>query len=243
MSTDCRNCPLRKLPVFDDMSDSELKFMQAFKADELSIGPGTAVLVEGARSPQLYTVLEGLAIRFKTLDDGRRQIINFVMPGDFLGLQAAVAGRMSHSVESVTDMKLCVFPRGDFFKVFENHPSRAYDITWVAATEEHFLGEALTTIGQRSAIERIAWGLLQIWMRAKELDLIENDELNFPFRQQDLADTLGLSLVHTNKTLAKLRERGFLTWSNQRLALHDVKALEKLAVVKIEDFKRRRPLL
>ena len=113
----------------------------------------------------------------------------------------------------------------------------------MAATEEHFLGEALTTIGQRSAIERIAWGLLSIWERAMQLDLLEDGELVFPFRQQDLADTLGLSLVHTNKTLAKLRERGFLSWNSNRLVLHDIPALEKLALVKIQDFKRQRPLL
>ena len=243
MATNCRNCPLRELSIFDDMTESELEFMNGFKRDELSVKPGTPILVENARSPQLYTVLEGLAIRFKTLEDGRRQIINFVMPGDFLGLQATVAGKMSHSVEAVTNMKLCVFPRADFFKIYENHPSRAFDVTWMAATEEHCLGEALTSIGQRSAIERIAWGLLQIWMRAKQLNLLEDGALNFPFRQQDLADTLGLSLVHTNKTLAKLRERGFLSWTNQKLELHDIDALEKLAVVKIEDFERQRPLL
>nr|WP_254695943.1 Crp/Fnr family transcriptional regulator [Palleronia sp. THAF1] len=225
------------------MSEDELSFMESFKRDELSIGPGTPILMENARSAQMFTVLEGLAIRFKTLDDGRRQIINFVMPGDFIGLQAAVADEMGHSVEAVTDMTLCVFERAELFSIFQNHPSRAYDITWLGATEEHFLGEALTSIGQRSAIERIAWGLLNIWMRAIQLDLLQDGELLFPFRQQDLADTLGLSLVHTNKTLAKLRERGLLSWSSNRLALHDVPALEKLAVVSIEDFKRHRPLM
>ncbi len=243
MAVDCADCPLRPLDCFDDMSADEVAFMQRFKMGELNIGPGTPILVEGAKSPQLFTVLSGMGLRYKTLEDGRRQVINIVMPGDFLGLQAAVNGEMGHSVEATTEMTLCVFKRSEFWSVFKNHPDRAYDITWIAATEEHFLGEALSSIGQRSAIERIAWGLLHVWERARQLDLIRNDMLDFPFRQQDLADTLGLSLVHTNKTLAKLRERGLATWIDSKLRIHDRPGLERLAVVDGMKTNRSRPLL
>ncbi len=243
MAVDCTECPLRELDCFDEMSSSEVAFMSEFKKGELNVGPGTPVLVEGARSPQLFTVLRGMGLRYKTLEDGRRQVINIVMPGDFLGLQAAVDGEMGHSVEATTEMTLCVFKRSEIWTLFKNHPDRAYDITWLAATEEHFLGEAMTSIGQRSAIERIAWGFLQIWERARQLDLIENETMEFPFRQQDLADTLGLSLVHTNKTLAKLRERGLLTWIDGRLRIRDHAALQRLAVVSHGPIHPSRPLL
>lgn len=243
MSFDCRNCPLRSLEVFEDFSEDEVAFMHKFKAGELEVGPGTPILVEGARSPQLFTVLSGLGMRYKTLEDGRRQVINFVMPGDFLGLQAAVGGEMGHSVEAATDMRLCVFRRSDIWTLFRNHPDRAYDITWIAATEEHFLGESLASIGQRSAIERIAWGLVQIWERARELGLLKNETLLFPFRQQDLADALGLSLVHTNKTLAKLKERNLVTWTERRLRVLDVDALERMALMDRSSVHRKRPLM
>lgn len=243
MAVDCRDCPLRQLDFFDDMSANEVAFMSDFKKGELNVGPGSPILIEGAKSPQLFTVLSGMGVRYKTLEDGRRQIINIVMPGDFIGLQAAVDGEMGHSVEAATEMTLCVFKRSEIWSLFKNHPDRAYDITWIAATEEHFLGEALSSVGQRSAIERIAWGLLQIWDRAYRLDLIRNDTLDFPFRQQDLADTLGLSLVHTNKTLAKLRERGMASWTDQRLRIHDRRALERLALVGGMPTHRSRPLM
>ena len=229
MSTDCLHCPLRDLDIFEDLTSSEVAFMREFKSGELEVGPGAPILLEGARSPQLFTVLSGMGLRYKTLEDGRRQVVNFVMPGDFLGLQAALGGEMGHSVEATTDMRLCVFRRADIWTLFGSHPDRAYDITWLAATEEHFLGEALATVGQRSAIERIAWGLVHIWERTKRLGLLKNRSLDFPFRQQDLADALGLSLVHTNKTLAKLRERGLVVWADQRLFIQDLDALERIA--------------
>lgn len=243
MSVDCARCPLRALDCFDAMSASDVAFMQRFKAGELRVGPGTPVLIEGARSPQLFTVLSGLGLRHKTLEDGRRQVLNFVMPGDFLGLQAAVDGEMGHSVEAATEMTLCVFERSKFWGVFKDNPNRAYDITWIAATEEHFLGDVVTSLGQRSAIERIAWGLLTIWGRARQLDLLRNGTLDFPFRQQDLADALGLSLVHTNKTLAKLRERELVSWIDHRLCLHDTGALARLAMLSEVPERPHRPLM
>ncbi len=243
MPVDCRQCPLRGLDCFDDMTAAEVDFMSRFKVGELHVNPGTPILVEGTRSPQLFTVLSGLGIRFKTLPDGRRQVINLVMPGDLLGLQAALTGEMGHSVDATTAMTLCVFKRSELFSLFKSHPNRAYDITWIAATEEHFLGEALASVGQRSAIERVAWGLLQIWERARQLNMIRNGALDFPFPQKDIADTLGLSLVHTNKTLAKLRERGLATWVDRRIHIHDKSGLERLALVTSEEMRRRRPLM
>ncbi len=243
MSVDCLHCPLRKLACFHEMSESDVEFMRRFKSGELTVGPGTPILIEGARSPQLFTVLSGLGLRYKTLEDGRRQVLNFAMPGDFLGLQAAVDGEMSHSIEATTEMTLCVFKRSEIWSLFKHRPNRAFDITWIAAGEEHFLSEALTSIGQRSAIERIAWGLLLIWERARQLRLLDNGTLHFPYRQQDLADALGLSLVHTNKTLAKLRERDLVSWVDHRLRIRDTRALARLALAPEPPAPDPRPLM
>ena len=158
MTTQCRNCPLHRKDLFKTMTPEELSFMEKFKVGELSVDPGTPILMEGSNAPQMYTALSGLGIRDTTLKNGERQVINFVFPGDFIGLQAGVLGEMSHSVEARTHMRLCVFDRSGFWHFLRAHPSRAYDITWLAAVEEHFLGETLATVGQRSATEAICLG-------------------------------------------------------------------------------------
>ena len=107
----CTQCPLRSAPMLRDFSAEELAFMLSFKSGELSVAAGTTVLMEGTTSPHLYTVLSGWGIRYKALADGRRQILNFVLPADFIGLQAAILDEMQHSVEALTDVVLCVFPR------------------------------------------------------------------------------------------------------------------------------------
>lgn len=242
MVTQCKACPLRKNEIFQKMTPDEVAKTQRFKSGELAVDAGTPILLEGSNAPQIYTALRGMGLRYKSLPDGQRQVVNFIFPGDFIGLQAGLIGEMGHSVEASTHMTLCVFDRKDFYEFFRTSTSRAFDITWLAASEEHFLGEALMTVGQRSAIAGVAWALLQLFRRGDARGMVQNDTMPLPFRQQDLADALGLSLVHTNKTLARLRERQLASWSDKQLTVHDMDALADVANMELEPL-RARPLI
>lgn len=242
MTTDCLNCPLRRNSAFLAFTDTELAFMRGFKAGELTVGPQTTILFQGAASPQLFTALAGWGLRYKLLPDGGRQVINFVMPGDLVGLQAGLLGEMQHSVDAVTDMTLCVFSRSDLWSLFKSCPERAYDLTWLAAREEHFLGDMLATIGRRSGTERVAWGLLSLFRRAEARQLVRNGAMPMPFRQQDIADACGLSLVHTNKTLSILRSQGLIELLDGALRLTDRKGLQALSNME-EPIEPQRPLI
>ena len=178
MRVNCAACPLRPKPRFIEMTREEVLFMQDFKIGELDVERGTVVLLEGSNSPQLFTVFRGMGLRYKTLADGRRQVLNFVFPGDFLGLQAGLMQEMKHSVEASTKMTLCVFDRKALWKLFREHPSRAYDLTWIAAEAEHFLGDALATVGQKGAEARIAWALVRIFTQCEALDLTTGHNLS-----------------------------------------------------------------
>lgn len=187
------------------------------------------IVSEGAKSPHLFTVLEGAAIRFKMLEDGRRQVIGFVLPGDFVGLQSAVMEEMHHSVVAMTKMHLCVFNRSDIYQLYREQPRLGFDISWLAAREEHFLGDHLITVGRRSAIERVAFGICALHNRALEVGMASERSMDMPFTQQDIADALGLSLVHTNKTLARLRKMQVVSWQSRRLDIHDPDKLREIA--------------
>lgn len=238
----CRACPLRKLRIFSPFTEEELAFMERFKVAERHVERGTTLLLEGRSSPELYTVLKGQGIRYTTLENGRRQVINFLFPGDFAGLQAGITGEMRHSVEASSPMVLCVFDRARLWELFRDQPERAYDLTWISAVQEHFLGETIATLGQRDALQRVAWALLRMHERLAALDLVENGSVPLPFRQHDLADALGLSLVHTNKTIRKLREAGLANWADGRLSVPDRRLLAKMAMVDPEKVETR-PLM
>ncbi|MGJ5617793.1 Crp/Fnr family transcriptional regulator [Sulfitobacter sp. MF3-043] len=239
MATKCRYCPLQRKELFVRMSKDDLEFMQKFKAGELTVEPGTPILMEGSNAPQLFTALSGMGIRDKMLENGERQVLNFVFPGDFIGLQAGILGKMGHSVEARTHMRLCVFNRSEFWQFFKSNPARAFDITWLAAIEEHFLGETLASVGQRTAIQAIAWALVKIFQRGDALGMVTNNQMELPYTQRDLADALGLSLVHTNKTLGKLKDRQLASWSDRMLQINDVKSLADIAIMSLEKAPQR----
>jgi CRP/FNR family transcriptional regulator, anaerobic regulatory protein len=242
MPIPCDQCPLRRHDYFVPMTDDELAFMRRFKVGELAVEAGTTILMEGSNSPQVFTVLSGMGTRYKTLEDGSRQVINFLFPGDFIGLQAGIMGEMKHSVEASTNTVLCVFNRADLWNMFKAQPARAYDLTWIAAVEEHFLGETLTALGQRTAGQRIAWALLRIHHRLRAVGLERAGVVPLAFRQQDLADALGLSLVHTNKTLMHLRKVGLARWSDGQLEIQDRGKLADYAGSAPEPLEKR-PLM
>lgn len=208
----CEKCPLRALEHFRDFTSEELKFVSSFKKGELVAEPGSIILAEGAHSAHLFTLLQGWAFRYKTLEDGRRQILNYLLPGDLVGLQGSIIGEMQHSIEALSAVTLCVFQRDQLPTLFQNHPGLAFDITWLASREERMLDENLLSVGRRSALERAAYLLAFLHQRAEAVGMKKNAPLIIPISQQHVADTLGLSIVHTNKTLKKLSERKLIRW-------------------------------
>lgn len=242
MTIACENCPLRAKDAFVPMRADEISFMQRLKVGELTIDAGAPILMEGSNSPQLFTALSGMGLRYKYLPNGRRQVVNLIFPGDFIGLQAGVMGEMGHSVSATTQMTLCVFDRAALWTLFKEQPDRAYAITWLAAVEEHFLGDTLATVGQRDAMQSLAWALVKVFQRGEDLGMTSGNTMPFPFRQQDMADALGLSLVHTNKTLAALRKRQLAHWQDGTLLIPDLAALAEVGMV--DDLApKQRPLI
>lgn len=226
--TPCSGCPLRKLSIFREFEPEELEFVSTFKRGELSVERGSTVLLEGSSSPHLYTVLSGWAFRYKLMEDGRRQILNYVLPGDLIGLQAGLLGEMEHSVEALSPLVLCVFERSQLRELYSNFPGLAFDVTWIAAREEQILDENLLSVGRRSALERAAYLLGFLATRAKSLGM-DNGTVQLPITQQHVADTLGLSLVHTNRTLKKLVERKRILWKDGACHVLDIGMLQSIA--------------
>jgi CRP/FNR family transcriptional regulator len=238
----CRQCPLRTCEVFTETGEAEIDFIAKLKLGELRTGPATTVLREGSPSEQLYTLLEGWAFRYKTLEDGRRQITSFVLPGDLVGIQSSMQGEMDHSVDTLTAAVLCTFPRDRVWEIFKHCPSLAFDVTWLAATQEMILNENLLSIGRRNALECAAYYILYLYLRAGDVGLVTEGRVRFPFTQEHLADALGLSLVHTNKTLKRLSARGLMQLELGWCFIPDVAALAEIAKFDLNQ-PRKRPLL
>lgn len=225
----CEKCPLARQDVFRKLKPKELDFISRFKRGELSVDKGATVLAEGTRNPHLYTVLMGWGFRYKLLPDGRRQIVNYVLPGDLVGLQGTLMDEIQHSVETLSPMTLCVFERGELLSLYREHPELAYDVTWIASREECMLDENLLSVGRRSALERLAYLIAFLASRARTVGMFNGAAATLPITQQHFADTLGLSLVHTNKTIRKLIDRKLVRWRDGGCEVLDAERLAELS--------------
>jgi CRP-like cAMP-binding protein len=224
----CDDCALRKLEAFLPASTEELKTIESFRVGTRRVPAGGAIVEEHRPSAQLFTLYSGWAFRYKTLSDGRRQILSFLLPGDFIGLQDEFADGQTHGVEAVTDATLCAFSRERLWELFHAQPKLGYDITWLAAREEKMVDDNLVTAGRRNASERVAMLLMHLYRRAERVGMMRDGWVEFPFNQQHLADALGLSLVHTNKTLRKLQALGLYKLDAGWLRILEPHALETL---------------
>jgi CRP/FNR family transcriptional regulator, anaerobic regulatory protein len=227
----CSACPLRKLPMFQPVNSDELALIDRLKHSELQVDADTVLLQQGQTGAALYTLLEGWAIRYNLLPDGRRQILSVLMPGDFIGLQKRLSEGATYGVSTLTSARLCAFQRDALWTLHRDLPSLGYDLTWLAAQGEQVVDENLLTVGRRNARERVAALLLGLYERAVHHQLPTPDgSLQFPLTQQHLADALGLSRVHIQRTLRALDREGLAVWTVPgRLALPNREALARIA--------------
>jgi len=228
--TPCRACPLRSSKGLVAPDDAQVAWIEAFKAGEAQFVRGEQVLQQGTRSTRLYTLLSGVVMRYRLLEDGRRQILNFQFPGDLVGLQSAFDTELSHGVEALIDSRLCIFPRDRFFSLAMSHPRLSYDLTWLAAREEAALEDHLVALGQRNAQERMAWLAVFLVQRAMDTGVATTEGvLRLTITQGQVADMLGLSLVHTNRSMQSLRRAGLVDWTPQFIAVPDLAAARDFA--------------
>jgi CRP-like cAMP-binding protein len=242
MGQRCDTCPLRARSAFKPKTDEEIAFIQQMKVQHRRVERGTEIVHQGQIDAELFTLFSGWAFRHKTLPDGRRQILNFLLPGDILGLQASLLDSSDHSIEALTDVELCVFSRRKIWKLFEHMPQLAFELSWLGAREENLVDEALTSVGQRTARERMAALVLSLYRRCDHLDMVSDGGFAFPLTRQHLADALGLSLVHTIKTWSHLRKVGLFKVSDGKLFLLNPRLTERWASFYEQDW-RPRPIL
>jgi CRP-like cAMP-binding protein len=238
----CADCALRRLPIFKPVTPSELQFIERMKTADEKLAAGATIIAPGATTAELYTLYSGWAFRYKMLSDNRRQILSFLLPGDLIGLQPAMFDAVQHGVEALTPVHLCVMPRRGVWPLYREMPELAFDVTWLGARSEALVDESLLSAGRRTADERVAALLIGLFKRARSLGMTEGNDVDLPLTQQHLADALGLSLVHTNKTLAKLRRYGLYSRSGSRFTMLNLKALQRLSELVDADLAPR-PLI
>ncbi len=219
----------RKLGAFVALSEPELAALEIFHQRRRSFEPGMDLVRQGQLGQSAYILADGWVCSYKLLPSGTRQIVDFQVPGDFLGLRSVLFRTSDHNAEAMTKVEVSEVSSNDLMEAFANTPRLATAVLWAASRDEAMVVEHLVDIGRRSALERTVHFLLELGARLKLVGLGNKEGYICPLSQYMLADALGLSAVHINRVLRQLREEGLLTFRNGQVVFDDFEELVKLA--------------
>lgn len=220
---------VRKLGSLCLMSEDEIQFLEGLQNNTIDVEAGYDFIVEGDDRKTTFIVVEGWAIRYTGLTDGRRQILSYALPGDILGLHINFNAQATYSAAAMNNLRLAAVDPRRVIEVYQKFPILASGLSWCTAREFAILGDQAMRLGRLPAKSRLAHLLLELWHRLELIGDNDGKWLEMPMTQSDLADTLGLSLVHTNRSLRDLRQSGLITMSRDFIKLENIDALVKMA--------------
>jgi CRP-like cAMP-binding protein len=215
---------IRRLADLGPLDDGELNFLLTSTTSRRKFSPHREILAEGKPIEESSMVLQGWACRSRIFRDGRRQILGFLLPGDLIGVCAQPAPVAATMVTALTEVTTCPVPS---FGAAGPALRTAYLIS--RALEETYLFRQIARLGRLSAYERLVDWIVEIQERLSVVGLASPTAFSMPLTQEMLADTLGLTSVHVNRTLQLMRREGLVDIRSGRLTLTDPQRLGQLA--------------
>jgi len=219
-----------RLEAFTRLSQDDKAAIAELSKVSRVVAPRRDVIREGENPRYIHLMVDGWACRYKTLPDGRRQIVSFFVPGDFCDLNVYILKEMDHSVGAITRLSVADISRDDMDRLTASHPRVTQALWWEELVNVAIQREWTLNIGQRTAYERIAHLLVELFMRLRSVGLTQADSCDFPLTQTDLADATGLTAVHVNRTLQELRRDGLIELEKRRLRIPNLQKLMDVAM-------------
>jgi CRP-like cAMP-binding protein len=226
-----RHALTTKLENFVRLSADERGFLDEITSQRVrQLDAREDIVREGESPAAMMVMLGGWACSYKMLEDGRRQILNLLLPGDVCNLDALVSREWDHSIATITAATVAEVSRTRFDELLTRYPRLWQALWWESMVSSAIQREWTVNLGQRDAFERVAHLLCELFMRLEAAGLTQGDSSDFPLTQTDLGDATGLSTVHVNRTLRGLREAGLIALRGHRLRIFDMAALRRHAM-------------
>ncbi len=203
--------------------------------------PREDLVTEGETPKTLRMILSGWACRYKMLEDGRRQILSLLLPGDTCDFNMFNVSRMDYAVAALTPLVYADVTQDAFEQLTGDHPSVARALVCETLSDASIQREWTLNLGQRDAYERIAHLFCEVFVRAQVIGLAGANDCPFPVTQTELGDATGLSAVHVNRTLQELRGANLIDLEARSLVIKDLDALRAAALFEPDYLHFRQP--
>jgi len=228
--TSAEHSPLTlKLSAFVTLSADELAVLEGLHQRRRTFAAGRDMVHQGQSGQAAYILSKGWVCSYKIQPDGTRQIVDFQVAGDFLGLRSVLLRTSDHSFEPIVTSEAAEVLKADILAAFAKTPRLATAILWAVSRDEAMVVEHLVGIGRRDADARMAHFLLELGSRLALVGIGSKEGYNCPLTQYHLADALGLSAIHVNRVLRQLREDGVVTFRDGHVTFNDYGRLVELA--------------
>lgn len=219
---------IAKLEALHPLPEADKKLLFALVGAGRAVKPGELVTREGARYKLVHVVLSGHAYRFKTLADGKRQIIGYLVPGDFCDLFGFLLDHMDHSIAALTPCRIVELTEDDVLMLCER-PALARALWWSNLVDSAVLREWLVNVGRRTPDKRVAHILCELLVRLQVVGEASSDGFRLALSQAELGDTVGLTTVSVNRALQRLRRSHLIQQTSREIVIPDVAALKAFA--------------
>jgi CRP-like cAMP-binding protein len=220
---------IEKLRGFASLDDEDVALLTQATAKTRKFGARQDLIREGDRPGPVFVMLEGWACRYKILPEGGRQIVAFMMPGDSCPIHVAVLAEMDHSMQTLTEARVAIVERSVLQGLLEERPEIARAMWSTQLVDEGTLREWIVSMGRRSSVARVAHLMCELYVRARHIGLVHGNEFELPVTQIVLADALGMTPVHINRVLRKLRIAKIMELHEKSLSIREPSKLAEVA--------------
>lgn len=218
-----------KLRARDVVGDAEEEVLREAIGRIGEVAAGRPLVSAHVTLSESILLFEGLACRYKDLADGQRQIMELHVPGDFVDLHGFLLKRLDHTVGALTPVRYVAVPHDALRHITETQPHLGRILWFSTLLDAAIHREQIVSVGRRTALSRIAHLLCELYVRLKIVGLADEDSYALPLTQADVADATGLTSVHVNRMLRKLRNEDLLTFRAGRVTIHDWDGLQRVA--------------
>lgn len=225
------NLLIKKLELYTRLSCREKAVLERLSAGPVRLYQPRESIIRQGEPPEVVNLFrQGWACRFKDLPNGRRQVVSFLLPGDLCDLNVFVLRQMDHSIEAITAVSVAQIARAEFEMITAEYPRITQALWWDALVTNAIQREWTTNIGQRDAGARVGHLLCELFIRLRAVGLTTGSSCAFPLTQALISEATGLTNVHVNRTIQRLRTLGLVSIKERRLAIPDLEALMEFSM-------------
>lgn len=196
---------IKHLSGYGLLGDEEIRLLTGACSNIRDLPANFHLIREGDEPDPVFVILEGWACGYKMLPDGGRQIMSFLLPGDFCDIHIAVLEAIDHNIMTLTKARVASLPRAQMEALVQARPALTQAFWWSQLVDQSILRAWIVSMGRRKSVERVAHLMCELYIRMRNIGLADDHECRMPLTQLVLADALGLTPVHVNRVLKVLK--------------------------------------